>query len=79
MPLPEDVHRPVVVPPVTVPARLVVPALEQIVCAGPVITTATLRTVTTAVAATAPHGDWLPVEVSVSVTVPVEASAADGV
>ena len=76
MPLPEDVHWPVVVPPVTVPARLVVVPLEQIVCAGPVVTTATLRTVTITCAVTALQG-W-PVVVSVKVTVPAVASAADG-
>ena len=79
MPVPEDVHRPVVVPPLTDPPNGLVGLLEQIVWLAPALTMDALRTVTTAVAATAPHGDWLPVEVSVSVTVPVEASAADGV
>ena len=61
------------------PAKLVVASLEQIVWLAPTVTTATLCTVTTTCADWAVQDDWLPVEVSVSVTVPVEASASDGV
>ena len=70
---------PVVVPPLTEPPNPLVGPLEQIVWAPPVLTTDAGRIVTTNVVATALHGDTLPVEVSVNVTVPAESSATDGV
>ena len=78
MPVPEVVHWPVVVPPLTVPPNPTVVPLEQIVWLPPALTTATLCTVTTTCAVCAAQVDWLPVEVSVNVTVPAVASSVDG-
>ena len=69
---------PVVVPPFTDPAKLVVLLLEQIVWLPPALTTDAWRTVTTTVCETALQGARLPVEVNVSVTVPAVASPVEG-
>jgi len=79
VPVPEDVQRPPVAPPPTDPPNPAVLLLAQIVWLAPAVTTANLFTVTTACADRAVQGARSPVEVSVSVTVPVEASASDGV
>ena len=57
-----------------------VTSLEQIIWLPPTATVgAALLTVTTTAAVAALHGDCWPVVVSVSVTLPFEASAKDGV
>ena len=75
MPEPEVVQAPPVAPPPTVPSKAAVP-LAQIVWLAPAFAVAALWTVTTRLCDCALHSAWLPVEVSVSVTAPAEASAA---
>jgi hypothetical protein len=61
-----------------VPARVTVGLLEQTVWLAPALTVAARWTVTTTCAVAALQGATWPVEVSVSVTVPAEVSAPDG-
>ena len=79
VPLPEVVHVPFVAPPPTVPPKVAEAVPEHSVWAAPTLTVAALRTVVTTATVAAPQGDCWPDEVSVKVTVPVEASAVEAV
>ena len=79
VPLPEVVHVPPVAPPPTVPPKVAEAVPEHSVWAAPTLTVAALRTVSITCAVTVPQGDVWPLELSVKVTVPVEASAVDAV
>ena len=78
VPVPEVVHVPPVAPPPTVPPNPDDAMPEHTVCAAPALAVTAWRTVNTTCAVAAPQGDW-PALVSVSVTAPDEASAAEAV
>jgi len=79
VPVPEEVQVPPVAPPPTVPPKPAVLLPAEIVWLPPALAVAAWRTAIATVAVAAPQGDCWPVLDSVSVTVPVEASASDGV
>jgi hypothetical protein len=78
VPVPEDDHVPPVAPPPIVPPRVTLGLPEQIVWLAPALAVAARETVTATCAVAALQGATWPVVVSVSVTVPAEVSAPDG-
>ena len=78
VPVPEDDQRPLVVQPLTEPPRAVEQLPEQTVWLPPKVTVGGLTKCTITCAVAAAQGASWPVELNVSVTVPAEQSAADG-
>jgi hypothetical protein len=78
VPVPEDVQRPPVAPPPTVPPRLVVALLEQIVWLGPALAVAALAIVMVIELVTSWQGADSPVALSVTVAAPAVISADVG-